>query len=255
MTEWSFRTEDGRPVNPDGIIFPLTSHETPGDPFRVIGTAFMIGKPGIFLTARHCLYKDNQNTVPWTDLIGVVHHALHVKWSTYVDGTDVAIGQLDTDETSCPECTNHKVMSLCTWTPVKKEMICHWGCEQSVIDVNQQDGDLYHLTCQLKLSGFNGHFIEKQPRYPPFTNHPCHVTSATIRFGSSGGPVTLSSGQVCAISTSGSDLGQYSIASLVEDALNAKVPPHFRLNNETKGRNQTFEQLLSEFGLKVLKGN
>ena len=255
MTEWDFKTEDGKLINPNGIIFPLTSHETPKDPFQVIGTAFMIGKPGIFLTARHCLFKDNQCTNPWIDLIGVVHHALHVKWSTYVDGSDVAIGQLDMDEFNCTDCANHKVMSLCTWTPVEKEMICHWGCEQSVIDVKQQCGDQYHLTCQLKVGGFNGHFIEKLPKYPPFINYPCHVTSATIPFGSSGGPVSLSTGQVCAISTTGSDSGQYSIASLVKDALNAIVPPHFRVNYEVKGRKQTFEQLLSEFGLKVLKGD
>ncbi len=223
--------------------------------FQLIGTAFMIGKPAIFLTARYCLYKDNQNTDPWIDLIGVAHHALHVKWSTYVDGTDVAIGQLDMSDVDCHDCANHRVMSLCTWTPIEKELVCHWGCDPSVIEVKDQAAGDYQLACQLKLRGSNGLFIEQLPKYPPFTNNPCHVTSAIIPHGSSGGPVTLSTGQVCAISTSGSDFGRYSVVSLVKDALNAMVPPHFRLNNDGKGRKQTFEQLLTEFGLKVLKGS
>ncbi len=254
MMEWAFRTEGGKRIDPIGIIFPLTSHETPESPFQIIGTAFMIGKPGIFLTARHCLFKDNQYKDPWNDLIGVIHHAYHVKWSTYVDQTDVAIGQLDMGDVDCAACLDHKVMSLCTWTPIEKEIICHWGCELSEIDVTHNIGDDYFLSCALKLRGHNGHFIEKLPKHPPFTHSSCHVTTASIPHAASGGPVTLSTGQVCAISSSGSDGGGYTIASLVSHALNSNVPPHFRLNNEIKGRRQTFEELLSEFGLKVLKG-
>ena len=65
MTELIFKNESGKEVNPNGIIFPLTSHETSKSPFQVIATDFMIGKPGIFLTARHCLYKDKFYREPW----------------------------------------------------------------------------------------------------------------------------------------------------------------------------------------------
>ena len=40
MTEWGFRTENGHLINPNGVIFPLTSHETPSGPFQVIRYRF-----------------------------------------------------------------------------------------------------------------------------------------------------------------------------------------------------------------------
>ena len=143
MTKWHLRTEKGGLDNPNWSIFPIISHDTPEEPFRVIGTAFMIARPGIFLTARHCLYKDNNNSEVWADSLGVLHHAHRFKWTTYLDESDVAIGQLDFDEEPCQICENHSTWRLCTWSPVEKELICHWGCESSIITVENEDHPEY----------------------------------------------------------------------------------------------------------------
>ncbi len=248
MTDWVFRNDKGEKMNPNRFIFPLTSPETPKQPFRVIGTAFLIAKPAIFLTARHVLYKDDACTDPWQNMIGILNEALHVRWSVVIGGTDVAIGQLETDN------DEHPVMTLCEWTPVEKEKICHWGCDLTEISVLEQNGDEFHLHSSSKVRGVNGHFIEKKDKWPPFTQAECHVTSAATSHAASGGPVSLSSGQVFGISTSSSDLGGYSITSMVKHAIDSQIPPHFRLNGETKGRKQTWGEMLAEFDFEILRG-
>jgi len=252
---WEFYSESGKNINPNDLIFPLTSQETPGKPFRVIGTAFFVAKPAIFLTARHCLYQDDACTQPYNDLVGIFHHALNFRWCVVIESTDVAIGQLDTRSLSCDTCSGHKVLTPCTWSPCKGELICHWGCERSEISVIESTENEYRIMGQRKVGGYNGNFIETLNKYPPFTRSRCHITSATIPPGVSGGPVTLSTGQVVGISTSGSDGGGYSLVSLIQEAFDAKIPSHFRLDGESKGRKQSFGEMLEEFGVKILKGD
>lgn len=249
MTNWRFKNQRGEDINPNQFIFALTSLETPKQPFRVIGTAFLIGRPGVFLTARHCLYKDDACTNPFGGMVGILDKAHDIRWCVVVDGTDVAIGQLE-----CDAGFEHPVLTPCEWTPIEKERIVHWGCDLTEVSVLQQDGDVYQLKSDCKVRGVNGHFIETQEKWPPFTQAECHVTSATTPHSASGGPVMLSTGQVFGISTSSSDLGGYSIASMVKHAFDCPVPAHFRMNDETKGRKETWGELLAQFGAEILKG-
>lgn len=254
MTNWTFANEHGKILNPNEFIFPLTSPVTPKQPFRVIGTAFMIAQPAIFLTARHCLYFDDACTDPIPEMMGLFHHLLPFRWCQDVAGTDVAIGQLDTSDSDCTTCKQHPVFNTCTWTPIKREKIVHWGCDLTEVSILRELEDGYDFKFSPKVRGSNGHYIETLDKYPPFTHSECHVTSAYTPHSASGGPVTVSTGQVVGISTSSSEGFHYSIASLVKDVFEAPVPPHFRLNAETKGRKQTWGDLLAGFGIKILKG-
>lgn len=250
MAKWQFKNERGENVNPNEFIFAITSADTPQRPFGVIGTAFLIARPGVFLTARHCLFKDDACTDYYDGLVGILDKAHDFRWLSIGKEADVAIGQLEADRDF-----HHPVLTTCDWTPVKHEKVCHWGCDLTEISVLEQDGDLYRIKSDCKVRGTNGAFLESKSAYPPFTRSRCHVTSATTPHSASGGPVTLSTGQVVGISTSSSEGGGYSIASLVSDALNVQLPPHFRMNDDKKGRRQTFGELLTEFGFEMLRGS
>ena len=250
MNNWVFKNQRGADLNPNQFIFALTSVETPGQPFRVIGTAFLIARPGIFLTARHCLYKDDACTVPYGGMVGILDDANDFRWSIAIEGTDVAIGQLDVDAGF-----EHPVLTPCEWTPIEKERIVHWGCDLTEISVLEQDGDLYRLKSACKVRGVNGHYIQSMDSYPPFTRTRCHITSAETPHSASGGPVLLSTGQVFGISTSSSKGGGYSIVSMVKHAFDCSVPPHFRMNGEKKRREQTWGELLAESGAGILRGD
>lgn len=254
MTKWVLKTENGEINDPKWSIFPLVSHDTPGRPFRVIGTAFMVARPGLFFTARHCLYKDNANSEVWGDLIGLLDHPYRMKWTTVLECSDVAIGQLDLDEFPSEECRKHAIWKLCKWTPVEAELICHFGCESTDISVESEAHPDYHLNASMAVTGHSGHFLQTESRYRPFTERSVHFTSASVPHSASGGPVMQSNGFVVGITTSSSDGGGYSVASLIKDALNARVPAQL-LNGDKTSDALSFSEVLKHAGVEILRGD
>jgi len=251
MNEWVFRTEKGEEIHPEGCIFPLTSAYTPGKPYRVIGTGFFIHKPGIFLTARHCLFDSNDE--PWADLLCMAHHPLEIKWLIDFKDTDLAIGQ--TVMNDCEECKKHKMISLCTWKPEKDEVMIHWGCNQSEIQLQHRQGNLDYLAINKVIEGFKGKFEEFHPSGISIAPWPCYMTNVEFPHAASGGPVTNGIGRVCGINSTSSEGGGYSTAVLIKNILDSKVPRHFLINDQKRKNDITFGEVLKQYGVEVLEGD
>jgi hypothetical protein len=252
LVEWNFQLESGKEIHPKSVVFPLTSPYTPSKPYRVIGTGFFIAKPGIFLTARHCLYQDDDLKNGWEDLTAMLHHPVSPVWLAASNNTDVAIGQLDLG--SCEECAKHRVMQMCSWDPEPKEIMIHWGCGLSEIELLETDGTIDKLSGQYNTTGYKSHFEEYHPTGISLAKWPCYQTAAEFLSGDSGGPVTNSIGRVCAINSSSSEGGGYSTSVLVRDILDATVPRHFLVNDEPRNNDVTFREVFNSFDAEILQG-
>lgn len=250
MNEWGFKTEKGTEIHPETVIFPITSPNTPGKPYRVIGTGFFVQKPGIFLTARHCL--SNSHGEPWPDLTCILHHALNIEWLIVFKETDLAIGQLAMKNIACEECMKHKVLSLCTWEPEKNEVMIHWGCDQTEITLLKRCGNEDYLSGKKVITGYKGSFEEFYPVEISLARWPCYRTSAVFPHSASGGPVTNGIRRVCGINSTSSD-GGYSTAVLVKNIMDSKVSRHFLINNEPRKEDLTFGDVMKQFGAEVLE--
>ena len=260
MAKWGFILENRGSIDPRSALFPLTSPYTrrPGteEPHRVIGTGFFIAKPGIFLTARHCLYRDEDMQEGWEDLTATCHCAVGLRSYAVGRDTDIAIGQLDFGD--CPECINHRVFQLCTWDPEPREKMIHWGCSDSDIDLlstyTLADGRVHDkLTGRAVYNQHHGHFEEFHPKGVGLANWPCYRTTAEFKSGDSGGPVTNGIGRVCAVNSSSSEGGGYSTSTLVRDIMDTNLPRNFLVNDEPRDGDVTFREAFSCFGAEILQ--
>lgn len=252
VMEWKFKTGKGEPIHPETVMFPLTSPCAPNTPYEVIGTGFFIQKPGIFLTARHCLYQDNHNGQPWEDLTAMAHHALGIEWLIDFADRDLAIGQLKMN--SCEQCANHKVFELCTWKPEPNEVMVHWGCAQSEIELLETDGTTDVLSGQKVFTGYRGKFENYHENGISLAKWPCYQTNAEFPSAASGRPVTNGIGRACAINSTSSEGGGYSTAVLIKNVLDSKVPGNYLVNDQSRDGDLTFGEVLKEFGAVVLEG-
>lgn len=261
MVEWRFISDTREPVDPRWVLFPLTSPYTrrngTEEPYRVIGTGFFIAKPGIFLTARHCLYRDEDMQEGWADFTAICHCAVGLKSYAVGSNTDIAIGQLDFGD--CRECANHRVFQLCTWDPEPREVMIHWGCADSEIELLETytaaDGKVHDkLTGRALYTQYHGRFEEFHPEGVGLARWPCYRTTAEFKSGDSGGPVTNGIGRVCAVNSSSSEGGGYSTSTLVRDIMDANLPRHFLVNDEQRDGDVTFRELFTRFGVKILRG-
>ena len=251
MTECRFKTDKGEVFAPQTAIFPITSPFTSKKPYRVIGTGFLIQKPGIFLTARHCLY--NEQDKPWTDLTCMVHHPLGVDWLIDFAGTDLAIGQIATKDSVCEQCKNHKVLQLSTWQPKQSEVMFHWGCDKAEIQLLQSHENKDYLEVKNVITGYKGKFEEYHPSGVSVARWPCYRTSAEFPNSASGGPVSDATGRVFAINSTSSEGGGYSTAVLIKNVLESNVPGHYLINDGRREQDMTFGDVLRLYGAEVLE--
>jgi hypothetical protein len=252
MKNWRFRSEKGEEVHPASFIFPLTSLYTPNEPYEVIGTGFLILKPGTFLTARHCLY--NSQGDPWTDFTGLVpddsgFKALSMKWLIVFANTDLAIGQLEMNDLDF----NHKVVALSKRQPKQNEEIAHWGCDKSEIELVQTEGNKDTLTGQYKVQPYEGKFEGYHPCGISISKWPCYQTTAEFPNAASGGPVSDATGRVFAINSTSSEGGGYSTAVLIKNVLESNVPGHYLINDGRREQDMTFGDVLRLYGAEVLE--
>lgn len=250
--EWIFKTETGNEVHPETVIFPITSSNTPTKPYRIIGTGFFIQKPGIFLTARHCLYDSKDKL--WTDLTCLAHHLLEIDWLIEFSNIDLAIGQLNMKENECDKCKNHKVLNLTTWEPEKNEIMIHWGCNQTELELVARSGDKDYIQGKKTITGYKGVFEKYYPNGISLAKWPCYFTNAEFPSSASGGPVTSGLGHVCGINSTSSEGGGYSTAVLIRNFLDSKIPGHFLINDEKRTNDLTFREVVTKYGGKILEG-
>lgn len=212
------RTASGEVVHPTEVVFPLTTKETPGGRFRVLGTASFIGPSGLFLTAKHCVVDENDQPL-WGKLIGLSHHGHEVAWLSPAPRSDLAIGQLKAPSEECAVCKKNRVLCLTTWTPEEREIMLHYGCADTPVEHLGTEGAEDLVRHRPTVTQYRGHCLGFHPEGVGLLGVPCFLSSVGVPSSASGGPVVSGLGRVCGVNSTSSEGGGYTTVAPVRDVL------------------------------------
>lgn len=173
-------------------------------------------------------------------------------WLGEVENSDLAIGQLDI--VANPGLEGHAVWPLCTWKLLEREKVCHFGCQDSSINVERSEHPEYELRFTGSYTSFPGHYLQTEPHYRPFSQRPVFVTSASVPNAASGGPVAQGNGFVFRLTTSSSVGGGYSVCSLIADLFDARIPDEITTHLGTDLSLKNFGDAIASLGVEIKRG-
>ena len=256
------RTDNGLVIKGTELVFPILAIESDLKR-RLIGSAFFILTPGIFVTAKHVLYSDTKKlrlthgltTIQFLPTGQVFERPIKYIWPHPT--ADVALGQLAEDTQSKVDYKN-KILGITKRIPKNSEQICtlaypetkvgRYEYSREFVKQNGQklDKPIKIQKIEFKASLYFGKILGYFPDGFSLLKEPCYETSIKIISGASGGPVfTLSDngapGAVFAVNCTGWENHALSGVSSIHNILDMKLPS-VTLDNKPALRNITVEE-------------
>lgn len=268
-----FRTDKGLVIEGTETVFPILAIESDLKR-RLIGTAFFILIPGIFVTAKHVLFDSKKKlrlnegltTIQFLPTGQAFERPIKYIWPHPT--ADVALGQLAEDTKSQIDYKN-KILGITKRIPKDSEQICTLAYPETDVgqyelsrDFVKQNGQkivepIKIQKIEFKATFYLGEILGYFPDGLSLLKESCYATSIKIKSGASGGPVfTLSDkgapGAVFAVNSTGWEGEAYSSVSSIQNILAMELPS-VTLNEKHELTNLTVEEAIIAAGGNVIE--